>query len=81
MIIRNWPLIDIPKNGHWLFLGQIGMVVNAFLRRGKLGWWAVKGKIEAGQSSIKMWHRRAAIQTKRSNWLRIKKLMILKWRP
>ena len=61
VIIRDWPLIEIIKNFHWLFLGQAGMVVNAFLRRGKLGWWAVKGKIEAGQGSIKMWHRRAAI--------------------
>lgn len=81
VIIRDWPLTEIIKNFHWLFLGQAGMVVNAFLRRGKLGWWAVKGKIEASQGSIKMWHRRAAIQTNRSNWLRIKKLMILKWRP
>ena len=38
-------------NTIWLFLGQAGMVVNAFLRRGKLGWWAVRGKIEAGQGS------------------------------
>ena len=81
MTIRNWPLVDILKNFHWLLLGQIGMVVNAFLRRGKLGWWAIKGKTEAMQGMSKMWHYRAAIQIDRSNWLRIKKLMILKWRP
>jgi hypothetical protein len=57
------------------------MVVNAFLRRGQLGWWAVKGKIEASQGFAKMWRRRAVIQTNQLNWLRIKKLMILKWRP
>ena len=79
--IRNWPLVDILKNFHWLLLGQIGMVVNAFLRRGKLGWWAIKAKIEAMQGVSKMWHYRAAIQTDRSNWLKIKKLMIFKWRP
>jgi len=81
VVIRDWPLAEIFKNLHWLLLGQVGMVVNSFLRRGKLGWWAVRGKLDALKSFFKMWQRRRAIQKDLKNWSRIKKLMILKWRP
>lgn len=81
VVIRNWPLLEIFKNFHWLLLGQFGMVANSFLRRGKLGWWAVKGKLKAVKAMPAMWCCRQTIQRDASNWSRIKELMILKWRP
>ncbi len=81
VVIRNWPIKAIIVNFPWLFLGQLGMVVNAFLRRGRLGWWAVKGKWEAFRKLPAMWRCRSSIQQDKQNWYYIKQMMILKWRP
>jgi len=81
VVVRNWPVKAIIVNFPWLLLGQLGMVVNAFLRRGRLGWWAVKGKWEALRKLPAMWRCRSSIQQDKQNWYYIKQMMILKWRP